>query len=398
MRILMLHNRYMQPGGEDVAFESEVALLRENGCDVLTHEEDNARAGNLKSIRMAASSMWSKKSFENIRWLLAENRCDVMHVHNFFPQLSPSVYYAARAAAVPVVQTLHNYRLLCPSATFFRDGRVCEDCKGRFVPWPGAFHRCYRNSWAASGTVVAMLSVHKAARTWSNLVDVYIALTEFARNKFVEGGLPADKIMVKGNFVRPAPAKPGEGNGEFALFVGRLDEPKGVRTLLSAWERLIGHIPLKIIGDGPLASYASELARNNGNITILPWLPRKEVLKVLGEAKFLIFPSLWYEGQSLVLLEAFAMGTPAIASELGAMTEMIESGRTGFLFRAGDATDLAAKVERAWAHPEEARSMRSQVREQFEVKYTGAANYAHLIEIYEKAIRSASTTRTGLRP
>ena len=393
MRILVLHNRYMEPGGEDVVFEAEVALLREHGCDVFTQEEFNLRASNLRSMRAAVGSIWSRESYAKVRKLLADRRCDIMHVHNFFPILSPSIYYAARAERVPVVQTLHNYRLLCPPGTFFRDSRVCEDCKGRIIAWPGVIHRCYRNSAAASGTVAAMLSLHKAMRTWSRLVNVYIALTEFSRSKFIEGGLPAEKIMVKGNFVHPAPARPGRGSDGYGLFLGRFHEVKGVRTLLSAWQRLNGDIPLKIVGSGPLTSLVEDAARRDRSIEVIPWLPRAEALKVLGEARVLVFPSTWYEGQSVTILEAFAMGTPVIASRLGSMIEMIEPGRTGLFFEAGDPSDLAAKVNSILAHPEELRSMRVHARREFEAKYTGAVNYARLLQIYERAIQSYGHAR-----
>ena len=199
--------------------------------------------------------------------------------------------------------------------------------------------------------------------------------------------------MVKGNFVQPAPVEPGSGSGEYAIFVGRWDELKGLHTLLSAWKRLSSSIPLRIVGDGPLAPSVAETARHVSGIEVSPWLPREEVLALLGKAKILIFPSTCYEGQSLVLLEAFAMGTPVIASRLGAMPEIIDPGRTGLLFEAGDSSDLAAQVDSILAHPEELRPMRLHARREFETKYTGAANYARLIEIYERAIQSYGLAR-----
>lgn len=234
-----------------------------------------------------------------------------------------------------------------------------------------------------------MTSLHRAIGTWSNLVDVYIALTEFGRKQFIEGGLPAEKIMVKGNFVYPAPAEPGQGSGGYALFLGRFNEVKGVRILLSAWQRLNGRVPLKIVGAGPLASFVEDGARGDPSIEVVPWLPRAELLKVLGEAKVLIFPSTWYEGQSLALIEAFAMGTPVIASLLGSMIEMIDPRRTGLLFRAGEPDDLAAKVEWAWAHQAELSSMRSHARSEYDKKYTPQRNFEELMGVYEIAIQKA---------
>ena len=384
MRILSIHSRYQIRGGEDECREAEEHLLREMGHVVEVYEDRNERVQQLHPMRVAVRSVWSREAYRNVKQRLSENSFDAVHVQNFLPLISPSVYYAAKAKKVPVVQTLHNYRLLCPNGLFFRQGQVCEDCIGMKVAWPGVQHGCYRESRAASATVATMLSMHHSLGTWNQLVDVYIALTQFARQKFIEGGLPADKIAIKPNFVHPDPGM-GEGRGGYALFVGRLSVEKGLDTLLAAWEQLDGKIPLKIIGDGPLAS---EVVAATKKFDYIQWLGRlsvEEVYQVMGEAMMLIFPSKWYETFGRVAVEAFAKGTPVIAAKIGAIAELVEHGHTGLHFCPADPQDLAAQVEWAIAHPHELSRMRYQARQEFESKYTAMENYRRLAEIYQMA-------------
>ena len=249
MHILSIHNNYQIRGGEDVSREAEESLLKEMGNSVSVYQEHNDRVAAIGAARMAVRTVWSTESYNIVKQKLKNSNCDLIHVQNFFPLISPSVYYAAKSEGVPVVQTLRNYRLLCPNGLFFRDGKVCEDCVGKFVPYPGVMHNCYRENKAASGAVATMITFHRTMRTWTEMVDIYISLTEFARQKFIAGGIPADKIVVKPNFVNPDPGV-GEGSGGYALFVGRLSVEKGLDTLLAAWEHLGGKMPLKIVGDG----------------------------------------------------------------------------------------------------------------------------------------------------
>lgn len=393
MRILMLHNKYLLAGGEDVCFSSEADVLREHGCEVDLYEESNERIESLGALRTGMRTVWSPETYTKIRGLLRAKRYDVIHVQNFFPLISPSAYYAAKAEGVPVVQSLRNYRLVCPVGTFLRDGRICEDCLGKLVAWPGIRHRCYRDSVLATGSVAAMVSINRLLGTWWRMVDVYIALTKFGRDKFVEGGLPPDRIMIKPNFVHP---DPGAGTGDgFALFVGRLSAEKGVETLLAAWRRVGGRIKLQIVGDGPLRPRVEDAAREIDGVEYLGWQPRAGVTELMGQAEFLILPSEWYEGQPRVAVEAFARGTPVIAADLGAMREVIRHKVTGLLFRRGDSNDLAERVE--WLHAQdEARArMRERARTEFEVLYTADKNYEMLMQVYEAAGRRAATAAGG---
>jgi glycosyltransferase involved in cell wall biosynthesis len=380
---LSLHTFYQQAGGEDAVFRGEVVLLQERGHEVLELTFDNRDLENLPPWRQAGLTLWNQEAYRRVREAIREHRPDLLHVHNTFPLASPAVIHAAKAERVPVVMTLHNYRLLCVNALFFRRGRVCEDCLGG-LPWHGVFHGCYRDSRPASAVVAAMLTLHRTLGTW-NMVDRFIALTEFARQKFIEGGFPPEKISVKPNFVHPDPG-PGEGHGGYALFVGRLSPEKGLGTLLMAWERLGGKAPLKIVGDGPLAPEVQEAQKR---IPGVEWLGRKapeEVYALMGEASFLVFPSEWYEGFPKVLAEAFAKGLPVLASALGSQGSIVDHGRTGLHFRPGDPEDLAAKVEWLLAHPNELARMRKEARAEYEAKYTAEQNYAQLIAIYHEVL------------
>ena len=385
MRVLLAHNAYQQRGGEDFAVEREIELLRERRHQISTVFVSNDDISNMSRARLAADTLWSSSSKRSLKERLQSERPDVVHFHNILPLISPAAYYAAHSEGVPVVQTLHNYRLLCPNALFFRDGGACEDCLGKPVPWPGVVHACYRESRAASGVVAGMLTVHRFLKTWTQKVDVYIALTEFARRKFIEGGIPAEKVAVKPNFVNPDPG-PGEGKGGYALYVGRLSEEKGVGTMLRAWELLGDRMPLKVVGDGSLAERVSGAVERSSGVEWMGQIPGEQVTELMKDAAFLVFPSTWYEVFPLVIVEAFATGLPVIASDIGNMSSLIDHGHTGLHFRPGDGEDLAVQVGRVLSHPDELSRMRREARAEFEAKYTAEHNYERLMEIYEMAV------------
>jgi glycosyltransferase involved in cell wall biosynthesis len=400
MKIVVAHNTYQQPGGEDIVFRNECELLRSAGHDVVEYQRSNHDISQYVSVgqlALAKNTIWASDTRREFRQLLLRERPDVVHVHNTFVMVSPSIYWACRDAQVPVVQTLHNYRLLCPGATFFRDGKVCEECLEHGV-WRGVRYSCYQGSIQATAVVSAMLATHRFLGTWSRLIDYYFAPTEFARRKFIQGGLPGDKILVKPNFVDP---DPGEGKGvrSYALFVGRLSHEKGLHTLLAAWTRLKNPIPLHIAGDGPLRAELEEYARQNSlsNVRFLGRLAWKEAMDAMKGARCLVFPSECYEGAlPLTVVEAFACGTPVIASKLGAMQELITNGATGLHFTPGNAKDLASKAEHAWANPEILDAMKKQARRSYEITYTASRNYEMLLQTYEEAISNHEARRKGL--
>ena len=258
---------------------------------------------------------------------------------------------------------------------------------GKSVPWPSVLQGCYRNSRMASAAVASMLSVHRALGTWRRSVSRFIALSEFARAKFIAGGLPADKIVIKPNFVDSDPGI-GSGRGNFALFVGRFVEEKGIGTLLAAWSRLSVKPRLKIIGDGPLAPAVANAAAAIREIEWLGPRSKEEVLRAMAEANVLILPSTWYEGFPLVVAEAFAAGLPIIASRIGGLAESVSDGHTGWLVSPANPDELSNVVSRVFSRPQELQAMRLRARSEFERKYTAEANYAQLLDIYEAAMAS----------
>jgi glycosyltransferase involved in cell wall biosynthesis len=392
MKLLLAHNRYRQSGGEDEAFLRETDLLRAAGHEVLQYTADNneiAEDGILDKAKLAAQTLWSWDSAARLRALLRRERPDLAHFHNTFPLISPAVYYACQKEGIPVVQSLHNARLMCPAATFYRDGSACVDCLGRSVPWPAVVHACYRNSRLQTAVVAGMLAGHRVLGTWREQVAAYIVFTEFYRQKFISAGLPHEKLFVKPHFLVSDPGMK-QASSDYVLFLGRLAPEKGVPTLLKAWQSL-GHIPLRIRGDGPLRSDVEQLRRVNPSVSTLPYLPSRERFDMIKGARFLVWPSEgYYESFGLVAIEAFACGTPVIASRTGAMTEIVEDRKTGLHFTAGDAEDLTAKVQWAWTHPHHMNEMGRTARETYKSKYTAEANYQALLGIYRKAMENRS--------
>lgn len=385
MRVLSIHNAYQIRGGEDESRASEEQLLRDHGHKVDIYQDTNDRISTLNPAQLAAKTIWSTEAYQAVKAHLRKHRVDVVHVQNFFPLISPAVHHAAKDAGVPVVQTLRNYRLLCPNGLFFRQGNVCEDCLGKVIPYPAVIHRCYRESRSASAAVAAMMVTHRALKTWTDTVDCFIALTEFARQKFIEGGLPAHKITVKPNFVNPDP-QVGQGDGGYMIYVGRLSVEKGLDTLIEAWRHLKIEMPLKIVGDGPLSELVIQATQELNTIEWLGRKPMKDVHDLMGNAMALVFPSKWYETFGRVGAEAFAKGTPVIASKIGAIAELIDHGNNGLYFHPGDAKDLATQVQWLATNPDKQVRMRYEARTKFEDNFAASQNYQRLIEIYRSAI------------
>jgi glycosyltransferase involved in cell wall biosynthesis len=388
LKILLAHNFYRQAGGEDRVVAAEAELLRSTGHEVVTFQRRNTEIGDCSGLRgaaLGARTVWSWPTYSDLRRMLRRERPAVVHFHNLLPLISPSAYYACTKESVPVVQTLHNYRLICPSATLFRDGHVCEECVDSSSFFPAINYGCYRGSRLASAAVASMIKVHNAMGTWSRQVDCYITLTQFARNKLLRSGLPAEKVVVKPNFLQ---TDPGTGNGqrEYALFMGRLVPEKGVGCLLNAWAKLSYPLPLQVAGDGPLcAEVQRAAARSHDKIKWLGHVTAGQALELLKHARFLLFPSEWYEGFPVTLVESLACGTPVIAARIGSVAEIIVDGVTGIHFNPGDVDDLAGKIHWACSHPGELEAMGAAARNDFLAKYTAKENCKALIEIYELA-------------
>ena len=385
MRILQVHNRYQQAGGEDAVVRAERALLTAKGHQVSLFEVTNDEIrGFWKKISVAVNATYSRKSKDRLSKAISELKPQVVHVHNFFPLLTPSVYDASIEAGVLVVQTLHNYRTICPGALLMRDCRVCEDCiKGS--AYRSVLYGCYRGSSLGTLALARMVEFHRRKNTWREKVDCFVALTNFAKAKFVEAGFPEEKIVVKPNFCDGDAADKNyedSSDRDGALFVGRLSEEKGVHTLLSAWQAL--DVLIRVVGDGPLLD---ELRRSESpTFTILGRKSQAEVAVEMRRAAFLVMPSECYEGFPMVLAEAFSQGLPVITTRLGSMAEIVEDNVTGLLFEAGNAADLTAKVRWAMEHPIEMQQMGRSARSVYVEKYTPEENYRQLMEIYQLAV------------
>jgi len=385
LRILLVHNYYQQSGGEDVVFESEKKLLQDFGHEVVALTESNRHLEELGNFAAAKNAVWSLNAFNRVSELISRKHPDIAHIHNTWMMFSPSIYYALQKHSIPVVQTLHNYRLLCPGATFYRDGKVCNDCMKLPLPLYGVVHKCYRNSLAQSAIVATMLSYHRLKGTWHDQVDFYITLSEYAKQKFIQGGLPANKIITKPNFIdyRDMHAK---NNRRYALFVGRLSPEKGIHILVKAFQS--SDIPLYIVGDGPDRKLALELASQNNNVRYLGHVDRASLEKVYSQAKCLVVPSVTYENFPMNILEAFRSGIPVVASKIGSIKEIINEGETGLLFHPGDPDDLITKIQPLWQNQAELERMGSNARREYEEKYAPERNYQLLMDIYHRAIES----------
>jgi glycosyltransferase involved in cell wall biosynthesis len=394
MNVLMLHNAYQTRGGEDESFDTECRILSDFGHSLETIHLHNDKIDETGKVAVALQSIWSKPSYDLVDRKLRERTFDVMHVQNFFPLLSPSVYAAARKHNVPVVQTLRNYRLLCPNSLLFRDGHICEECVGKTFKHPSVFHACYKESRAGSLAVAAMCGVHSLLGTWQKNVDLYISLTEFARQKYITAGFAPEKIVTKGNCVHPDPGV-GPGEGDFVLYVGRLSREKGIRTLLSAWDAVRPACTLKIVGEGPSSQELRAFSRHTPNIEWLGVKASSDVYDLMGAAKLTVFPSEWYETFGRVAIESFAKGTPVLASRIGALSEIVEDVHTGLLFEVGNVQDLATKLRWCFDHPNELKRMRVLARKEYERKYTADGNCKKLIECYELATRLTRMNSIG---
>lgn len=390
MRVVIVHNHYQQPGGEDVVVEQESQLLTRHGVIVRQYLRSNADIPNSADFALAVQTVWSRRTAREISSLIREFRPDIIHAHNTFPLISPSLYATGARHGVPIVQTLHNFRLFCLQAMFLRKGAICEDCMHVF-PWRGIVRKCYRNSTAASSAVAAMIAFHRALRTYDRYIARYIAPSAFCREKLIEAGFPEEKLVTKPNFANPPPFRsPDPRNG--ALFVGRLSIEKGIAVLSKAAREAGIHVT--VFGAGPEETM---LARS-GQFDLLGWADSQTMMARMQQSAYLVMPSIGYETFGLPVIEAFACSLPVIASRLGALAELVDDGRTGLLFEPGDPGDLARKLRWAETHPKEMRRMGEAAHVEYELKYSPEKNYAQLMDIYHDAARANGSARHAGAP
>ena len=392
--ILLIHNKYKISGGEESVVKNESLLLKHHDKLVSVCYVDNYSIyGFFKKVLTMVQTpfVWTNIKFIN-KIFLAKSKPDVVHVHNYFPLLSPSIFSTIKNQRVPVVHTLHNYRSVCPTALLMFDGKI-EERSVKKTCWWAVRKKVYRNSAIGTFALCCMIELHKKLGTWHNKVDAFIALTEFSRDKFIEAGWPANKIYVKPNFIvdKFNGAKSVDKKGGFAVYVGRLSEEKDIVTLLKSWQNI--NFPLKIIGTGPL----KHLVTHSGdpNIEYLGKLPSEQVIDWVKDAEFLVLPSICYEGFPMVLVEAMCCGTPSIVSKLGSMEEIISHGKTGLHFEAGNSDDLSLKVNNLIENKALLATMAYNARQEYLAKYTPEINYQQLMTIYQHAIANAAQESTA---
>jgi glycosyltransferase involved in cell wall biosynthesis len=400
MKIVILHNAYPQYGGEDTVVANETAMLARYGHEVVPFIVPTEESGLMNLIRCGLSAVWNPFSARKLKSFLLQEKPDIVHCHNTFPLLSPSVFAACHSAGIPVVQTIHNYRHICPAGGFFRDGEICEECIGKRFPAPALKHQCYRKSRIASMIPTLTAYAQRVRRTFDRDVDVLIALNQFGKQKLVEGGLPADRIVIKPNFC-PEPASsnsyPRSNEKRFTVcFAGRFSIDKGIQVLLSAWvafaESLDEHqktrVCLRIAGGGELETLVSKTAAKDPTIQYEGSLSHEATLAMIEQSDALVCPSLWYEGMPMTLLEAFSAGRPVIASEIGGLPEMVRHGANGLLFSPGDGSQLASCFNMLFSSGELRREMGGNAHRIYESYYTEKANFPLLDKIYTDAIQT----------
>jgi glycosyltransferase involved in cell wall biosynthesis len=385
MRILVLHNYYQQPGGEDRVFESETAMLASRGHEIIRFVRHNDELIAGSSLKNFGNALWNRTVARDLQRLVDERRPEIAHVHNVFSVLSPAVYHVLRQSGIPVVQTLHNYRLACPNARLIRNGHGCTLCRGRPLAWPAIRHRCYQARWSSSVAIVSVLALHRLLRSWIRSVDLYVAPSDYLRRQMISAGLPAERIIIKPHFVAdPGETRPKQGG--HALFLGRLEPEKGIMELLEAW-RLLPGFTLRVAGDGPLKAVIQERLRDPAlsHVSMLGWLPRERVDAQLANARFLVIPALGSESFGITAIEAFSHAVPVLTSAAGALPEIVRDGVNGILVDPRNKTELAAQARRLFDDTPLWLRMARQARADYLSAYSPAVAEVKLLNAYDLA-------------
>jgi len=397
LRVLVVHNRYRsgQPSGEDHVVDQELALLTDAGHHAEMFERRSDDIAAMSLARRAAVPLrvpWNRAVRAELTEALRADRPDVVHLHNTFPLLSPSVLAACADAGVPVVATLHNYLQVCPSGTLFRDGQVCTDCTGQRLPLSGVRHGCYRGSSLA--TVPLTINLVANRNRWWSGISRFFCISDAQRKILIESGMPARRLAVKHNFV----ADPGvrrDGSGEHVLYLGRMNAEKGVALLMAAWDRIAAAggvgLPLVLAGAGPLDEEVAAWARDRADVRFLGLRTKAECRELTARAAAVAAPSTWLEAFGLVVVEAMAAGVPTVAAAHGAFVELVEDGVTGLLHRPGDADSLAECLRRVVAAPERNRELGEAARRRYEKDFTSSVGLDNLVAGYRAAIASPAS-------
>lgn len=391
LRILQAHNRHATRGGADVVLDQDRQMLEDAGHLVSRLITDAAdRAGP----RAAVQAVWNRDTTEQVTRAVGDFRPDVLHVHTPFPLMSPVVFRAAHRHGVPAVATMHSFRFTCVAGTLRRDGYLCEDCVGRTVKLPALRHRCYHDSATASASMATSLTLHHAIGTFRTRVDQFLTMTEFGKDILVRDGIPANHVTVKPNCVEdPGVAPPLQERPPHVLFVGRLVEEKGVRTMLEAWRlAATGQHVLRVCGDGPLRGLVDAAAASDPTIQVQGWVSAEQVQSEQRQSQLTLVPSEWYEaGPPLVLLDSLATATPVLASDLDNISSTVLCAGAGTTFRTGSASSLADELVRLLDDPVTLGAMAGNARALYEADHTPAASLSTLIRTYDAVIGSGPT-------
>jgi glycosyltransferase involved in cell wall biosynthesis len=382
LKVLILHNKYKILGGEDLSTDAEVKLLKENNIEVDTYFVYNNNIQGANRIKIALRAVWSRFQYREVLKKIRQEKYDIVHVQNFFPLLSPSIFYASKKSNTKVVMSVRNYRLICPNALLYVNGKICMDCVGKKIPSPAIFKKCYRKSAAASSAVVAMLSVHNFMHTWKNKIDGFICVSKFVKEQLETGGIDKNKMHVKYNFVT-TDIEPNFEGGNYYVYAGRLSEEKGIQLLLDTFKN--NSRKLIIVGDGPLKNIVELYAAENKNIIYCGKLPLEKIYAIIANAKALIFPSKWHEPFGRTIVEAFAHGTPVIASSLGGIKEIIEHGYNGFLFDPFKKEDLLKSILH-FENITNSKLIRENCYHSYRSHFLPSSNFTELINIYNKVL------------
>lgn len=391
MRILQVHNRYKTAGGEWTVLNQEHELLKdEHEVDQFIIKNSDHLDTFLKKAKLIFKTHYNHDSKLLIKEQLQKGKYDVMHVHNFFPLLTPSIFEAAREEGVPSVMSLHNFRLMHPNGLMYYKGKIDHRSIKRSAyncVWDGV----YRDSKLQTAVVAHMIEYHRKKRTWNQYPSAFIALSKFSRNKFVEGGLPSDRIFIKPNFLRDPINEyhdlkiTSEKINRF-LFVGRISNEKGIEDLLRCWMERSIPSELWIVGDGPLKKKLVQKSKGEKSIKWLGQCQRKEVLSLMSNSMALLFPTKWYEGMPMIILEAMSMGCPVISSDIGNPKNMIDHQINGLLFEPGKMADLYKNISWIISNPKNSKKLSENSRKKYEELYTPEKNYSTLMSIYDRAI------------
>ncbi|HOP86438.1 MAG TPA: glycosyltransferase family 4 protein [Syntrophorhabdaceae bacterium] len=391
MNILLVHNFYKFFAGEDSIALREKNLLEENGETVYFYTRDNKETDNynlFQKILFFRETVYSKKTKKEIKDILREFKPQVAYTHNIFPLISPSIFHTLYDALIPCIQNVQDYRWLCPNGVFYINDSICERCKnGAF--WNAVRYRCFRESYLLSGLYATTISANRLAGVFKK-IDAFLCTTEFNKQKLIEGGVKEDRIFIKPNYLDISDIEPSYGSGDHIIFLGRLSPEKGLWTLVKAFERL-KDLKLRIVGTGPLEQSLKTYIKEKGikNISMEGFKQGAEKNNLLKNSLFMVFPSEWYEHFPIVLLEAFAFGKPVIASNIGNMPLIVENGKSGLYFKAGDVNDLMEKVKFLSQNISEIVKMGMHARKEIETKYTPQVNYKILKSIFLKISSSS---------